>query len=255
MDYKIDTSEMYFDCIDKAACYTGNNSTNKTMQAMERPKVLKALLQWHDNINILFKQLNTYDASSILIAEKNWMERNSFSKYMPSRNAPKKVLVGQVCTVDFGKTYKGEIGYIHPGLCIGKKENKYLVIPMTTGKKWRTSCYHPIQNPGADKKCRQILTSEGFQREAVLLVSDMRFISGGRILDLHEVIGGEVLDEIQRHALGVAFPQLIRDYKSLQTENTKLHNKLKNMELKIKNLKQEIEIQENHIQDIPNEME
>ncbi len=45
-----------------------------------------------------------------------------------------KVLFGQVCTIDYGKAYKGKIGYIHPGLCVGKKDEKYLIIPMTIGK-------------------------------------------------------------------------------------------------------------------------
>ena len=151
MDKNLDTSNLEFDYIDKVGYYTKNNLSNKTMPAIERPKILNGILQFIDNTNKIMRQLNAYDSSSILIAESNWMKRNHFKKYTPSENAPKKVLFGQVCTIDYGKTYKGEIGYIHPGLCIGKKDKKYLIIPMTTGKTWRDTCYHPIHNPNRYK--------------------------------------------------------------------------------------------------------
>ncbi len=146
------------------------------------------MLQLIDNMNRIIRQLNAYDSSSILIAESNWMKRNHFKKYTPSENAPKKVLFGQVCTIDYGKTYKGEIGYIHPGLCVGKKNEKYLIIPMTTGKTWRNTCYHPVYNPNMTKENRQCCINEGFEKDGVLLMNDSKLISGGRILELHEII-------------------------------------------------------------------
>lgn len=239
MDNKLDISKMNFDYIDKAACYTGNNSTNKGMKAITTHKILSAVMEMKDNINNIVCQLNTYDVSSILVGESNWIKRNHFSKYMPSKGAAKKVALGQVCTVDYGKTYKGEIGYVHPGLCIGKKENKYLIVPMTTGKTWRETCYHPIVNPNESKRYRQALVSESFVKDGVLLINDMKYISGGRILELHEIIDADTLKEIQHQACNVAFPNMYVEFEKTTKENIKLNHKCENAERQINNLKKE----------------
>lgn len=237
MDKDLDISLLDFNYLDLAACYTGNNPTNKSMIAVKKEKIINALFQLEENIHKILRQLNAYDASSILIAESNWMKRNHFSKYMPNKSAPKKVMLGQICTIDYGKTYKGEIGYIHPGLCVGKKNDKYLIIPMTTGKTWRNTCYHPINNPNMTKENRQACTVEGFGKDAVLLISDARFISGGRILELHEIINGDVLKEIQDQLLCIMFPELHKELNKTKEQNIRLQNKIENMDRQINNLK------------------
>lgn len=237
MDRKLDISDFEFDYIDKVSYYTKNNLTNKTMPATERHKILNRFLQLIDNANRVIRQLNAYDSSSILIAEANWMKRNHFKKYTPNENAPKKVLFGQVCTIDYGKTYKGEIGYIHPGLCVGKKDDKYLVIPMTTGKTWRDKCYHPIHNPNMTKENRQCCTSEGFEKDGVLLMNDTKFISGGRILELHEIINADILEQIKDQLFYMLFPQIYNETEEIRKKNIKLQNANDNMAKQINNLK------------------
>ncbi len=250
MDKDLDITQLEFDQLDLAACYTGNNSTNKGMTSISRPKIINALLQFEDNIHRVIKQLNAYDGSSILIAETNWMKRNHFSKYMPNKSAPKKIKFGQVCTVDYGKTYKGEIGYVHPALCVGKKDDKYLIIPMTTGKTWRHECYHPTINPDMTKENRQSCESEGFEKDGVLLISDAKFISGGRILALHEVIHSDVLAEIQEQLFYIALPDLHRQLKKTLEKNVTLQNRVENMERQIENLKAKNEKMSRRIKDL-----
>ena len=237
MDKDLDISLLEFDYLDLVACYTHNTKTNKSMPGLNRPKVLNGLIQLEENIHRILRQLNAYDTSSILIAEANWMKRNHFSKYMPSKGAKKKVAFGQVCTIDYGKTYKGEIGYIHPGLCIGKKDDKYLIIPMTTGRDWRDTCYHPINNPNMTKEHRQSCISEGFEKDGVLLINDSKFMSGGRILELHEIIPTETLEEIQMQLLCIMFPDVHRIYHKDKAQIIKYKNAIENMERQVANLK------------------
>lgn len=237
MDKNLDTSNLEFGYIDKVGYYTKNNPSNKTMAAIERPKILNGILQFIDNTNRIMRQLNAYDSSSILIAESNWMKRNHFKKYTPSKNAPKKVLLGQVCTIDYGKTYKGEIGYIHPGLCVGKKNEKYLIIPMTTGKAWRDKCFHPIHNPNMTKENRQCCINEGFEKDGILLMSDARFISGGRILELHETIQPNILKEIQEQLFSILFPHIYRDFSEMQDKIIHMQNTIDNTKRQVNNLK------------------
>lgn len=237
MDNNLNLENMKFQDIDKVSIYTGNTQTNKTMQASDRPKVLRALLQFYDNTNHIFRQLNAYDSSSIIIAESNWLKRNHFNKYMPSLGAASKIQLGQVCTIDYGKTYSGEIGYIHPGLCIGKKNNKYLFVPMTTGKNWRSKCYHPLHNPNSSKEHRQSCISEGFSKDGVLLVHDTKFVSGGRILELHEIIDSDSLYEIQNQVFSVMFPAQYKETVALEKEKVKYENQLQNLQNQVNNLK------------------
>ena len=237
MDNNLNLEKMKFEDIDKVSTYTGNNHTNKSMKATERPKVLTALLQLFENTNNVFRQLNAYDSSSIIIAESNWIKRNHFSKYMPSKGATAKVQFGQVCTIDYGKTYSGEIGYVHPGLCIGKKNSKYLFVPMTTGGSWRSGCYHPIYNPDSSKDNRQSYISEGFSKDGVLLVHDTKFVSGGRILELHETIVSDALYEIQNQVLSVMFPIQYKEITALKKDKLKYENQIQNLQGQVKNLK------------------
>jgi len=248
LDNDLDISNLEFDYIDKAGFYTKNTHSNKTARAINQTKILNGVLQLIDNMNHIIRQLNAYDSSSILIAESNWMKRNHFKKYMPSKDAPEKVLFGQVCTIDYGKTYKGEIGYIHPGLCVGKKDEKYLIIPMTTGKTWRDTCYHPIHNPNMTKENRQCCITEGFAKDGVLLMNDTKFISGGRILELHEIIQSDILKEIQEQLFYIMFSNIYKDHVNMNKENLKLQelntrqkNKIDNMERQISNLKSQKE--------------
>lgn len=254
MDKDLDISLLEFNYLDLVACYTHNTKTNKDMSGLSRPKVIDGLIQLEENIHRILRQLNAYDASSILIAETNWMKRNHFSKYMPSKGAKKKVAFGQVCTIDYGKTYKGEIGYIHPGLCIGKKDDKYLIVPMTTGRAWRNTCYHPINNPNMTKEHRQSCISEGFEKDGVLLINDSKFMSGGRILQLHEIIQTEILEEIQMQLLYIMFPNIHRIYNKDKAQIIKYENTIKNMERQVANLKIKNENLSKRIYDLENEI-
>lgn len=233
---------MHFDDIDKVGAYTGNTKVNKTIKANERITILKGLLQLFENSNKIMRQLNAYDSSSIILSEGNWIKRNHFSRYMPLQtSAVKKICTGFVCTIDYGKTYKGEIGYVHPGLCVGKRDNKYLIVPMTTGKTWRQNCFHPIYNPTATKDTRMSCVMEGFSKDGVLLIHDTKFISGGRILDVHEKINDDILYEIQNQILKVMFPNQNKEIEKIRIKKVKLENTIENQNRQIENLKKIID--------------
>lgn len=247
MDNDLDLSKLNFEDMDKAGCYTKNTHLNKSINSSERTVILKGILQLFDNFNGVMRQLNAYDSSSIIIGESNWMKRNHFSKYMPSSDAIKKIEFGHVCTIDYGKTYKGEIGYIHPGLCVGKRDNKYLVVPMTTGSSWRHECYHPKNNTNVTKENRQTYTTEGFSKDGVLLIQDTKFISGGRILDVNEMIHIDVLEQIQEQIMYVMFPNQYKNWQIIKDENKKYNNIIDNQNRQITNLKKKVDLLSNKI--------
>lgn len=239
MDKNIKLEDMKWNDIDKISKYTGNNPTNKRMFAIDRPIILKGYMQFKENLNQMIRQLNAYDSSSILIGDTNWIKRNQFSKYMPKLGAPPNVSIGQICVIDFGKTYKNELSYIHPALCVGKNDNKYLVIPMTSGKNWITECFHPKINPDAKKTSRQALQTEGFPKNCVLLLNDAKYISGGRILELREIIQEDTLSDIQIQLAKVMFPNIMKSLEAITNINNELERKVNNLTDKSKKREKE----------------
>ena len=121
---------------------------------------------------------------------------------------------------------------------------------MTTGKNWRDTCYHPTLNPNMTKEHRQCCTSEGFEKDGVLLINDSKFMSGGRILELHEVIPSEILEEIQLQLLYIMFPDIYRIFNKDKNKITRLENSASDRERQIANLKLKNEKLSNRIRDL-----
>lgn len=244
LDNDIIIDNMKWDDINRIETYCINKSSSKASETKWKSKILLALMQFHENFNEAIKQLNAYDSSSIIKSEGIWLKRSSYSKYMPKEKTltktEEKILVGQVCVIDYGKTYKNELSYVHYGLCIGKKEEKYFIVPMTTGSKWRKNCYHPILNPLKGKNNRQALETEGFSRDCVLMIHDAKFISGGRIIGLDNLITNEtIINEIQLQAFSVCFPTLYKNYIQNISKITNKENQIENQRKRISNLQKE----------------
>jgi hypothetical protein len=237
MDKDINVVDMKWDDINNIDKYCKNNEINKEAESKWKSKILLALMQINENFNGAIKQLNAYDSSSIIKSEGIWLKRSCFSKYIPKEKAIDKILVGQVCIIDYGKTYKNELSYVHYGLCIGKKEEKYFIVPMTTGKKWRNNCYHPKNNTKPSKKYRQALKDEGFSKDCVLMIHDTKFVSGGRIIGIDNLITDEnILNEIQMQAFSVCFPNYFQSFNSMKIKLENKENQVENQRKIINNL-------------------
>ena len=102
------------------------------------------------------------------------------------------------------------------------------------------------------KERRQCCVSEGFEKDGVLLLNDSKFISGGRILELHEIIKSEILEEIQLQLLHIMFPVIYKNFHENKNKIFHFENKSKDMEKQIKNLKRKNEKLSKRIYDLEN---
>ena len=121
---------------------------------------------------------------------------------------------------------------------------------MTTGRTWRDTCYHPINNPNMTKENRQCCINEGFKKDGVLLMNDSKFISGGRILELHEIIQLNILQEIQEQLFYILFPHMYSEYSKMQDIISHMQNTIDNTKRQVNNLKDKNEKLSKRISDL-----
>ena len=75
-------------------------------------------------------------------------------------------------------------------------------------------------------------------------------MSGGRILELHEIIPTETLEEIQMQLLYIMFPDVYRIYHKDKVQIIKYENAIGNMVRQVANLKTKIEKLSKKIHDL-----
>lgn len=208
-----------------------NTPFNKRNKAETSVECMLALLDYQQNFEEIIRQMNIYDATSLLIAEQDWIKRHNFNTYK------KGLEKGQVCKVDFGKTYDRETAFIHYALFMGKYKNKFLVIPMTTSNDEVNKAFHPIDNQKGEYRLRLAKTQEGFPEKAALYMNDAKFISPGRIIDGFNKINVNVLQQIEIHLIKIMFPAFYASVENIEKQNQQLINENLLLIDKLKNMK------------------
>lgn len=220
-----------------------NTDQNKKNKAEKSTDCLLALLDYQSNFEEAIRNMSIYDATSLIIAEQDWLKRNKYTSFKGS-----SLSKGQMCKVDFGKTYSKENAFIHYALIVGKYKGKVLVIPSTTSPDEINIAYHPTHNPSGEYRLRLAHPSEGFSSKAAFFMNDAKFISQGRILEVKESINPVTFEEIQIHLIKVMFPDFYKNtVQALESENTtllstneQLQDEIKNLKLQVENLNSEL---------------
>lgn len=241
MEEIINTEDMSWSDINDIHRYTANKEKNKEKKALYSVKVILGAIQFTENFIKGMKQLNAYNSSSIIKSDALWLQKHSFSEFRDENKKTVNIKPGQVCYIDYGKTYQGELAYFHYGLCVAVKEGKLLIIPITSGTGWKDTCYHPVKNPIMNKKFRQGLKSEGFSKDCVLKMNDAKFLSAGRIdcLDDKANIKSDILEDIQYQLFSICFPDFRDKYFELKSNLEKFDKTIKEQKEIIKKLKQD----------------
>ena len=240
------SNSMSYEDVHNIRRFTENTVENKEKEAKKTASIILAGIQLFDNYIKGIKKMSAYDAASTICSHANWIKNNTLEIYKDASGNKIVPEVGKIYYIDFGNTFYGELSYFHYGLCIGKKENKILVVPITSGSQYFSTCYHPINNPYANRKHRQALTTEGFQKDCVLKIDDTKFISAGRIIKENVQIQNVVLKEIQEQVFHVEFPTLEQKYNSQNKKIIHLEEKVEYQKNEINKLKTE----NNHMKQI-----
>ena len=240
------SQNMFWSDINDIKRFTENTESNKEKKAQKTSVIILAAVQLMENFIKGIKQLSAYDASSIIYSEANWIKHNNNDCFYNDKNQKVTIETGKVYYIDYGKTFKGELAYFHYGLCIGKRDGKILIIPISSGTNYFSNCYHPINNPQKNKKYRQGLSSEGFSKDCVLYINDVRFISAGRIIKEDAQIAFDILKDIQELVFQVEFPVIHTKYIQYIDKINRLEKSNQNQKELIASLKME----NNHLKQI-----
>lgn len=219
--------------------FSENTEENKKKLARKTSAVILASVQLMENFIKGIKHMNAYDASSTILCDANWIQKSKFGTFKDKTGKNITIELGKIYYIDYGKTFYGELAYFHYGLCIGKRDGKVLVIPMTSSKEHFSSSYHPIHNPNGNKKNRQALQSEGFAKDCILKINDTKYISAGRIDKESLKISDDLLLEIQQQVFQVEFPGLYTKSLSYQKTIKKNEKLISEQKEEISKLKQE----------------
>jgi len=233
------TENMFWRDIHGITRFSENTQDNKTKEARKTSSIILAAVQLMENYIKGIKNLSAYDAASIILSDANWIRNNRNADFLDNANNKITVKIGTIYYIDYGKAFHNELAYFHHGLCIGKKDGKILIVPMTSGTKYFSSCYHPANNPTANKKYRQALVTEGFIKDCVLKLNDAKFISPGRIDKEIVSINTDVLNQIQKQLFNIQFPELYQKFYNNEKKLEKYEKQISDQKELIGKLKQE----------------
>lgn len=234
-----ETNNMVWSDIHNIKYYSENTPDNKSKKAKKIASIILASIQLMENYIKGIKNLSAFDASSIILSDVNWVRNNNRTDFFDSNGNKITIKVGTVYYLDFGNTFADELAYFHHGLCIGQKEGKILIVPMTSGAKYFPTSYHPINNPIANKKYRQALISEGFEKNCILKLNDAKFISPGRLDKETVSINTDIIRQVQEQLFSIQFPELYQEFHNYGKKIDKQEKQISEQKELISRLKQE----------------
>lgn len=121
--------------------------------------------------------LSTKEALTRLISEENFKNR---ARAMSCEELGVWIRVGDICYIDFGINYINEAGFQHFGIILCIKNNKVLVVPMTSNKR----AYRDASENNSKWHLMAIGKIDGMHQESTLFLNDSKFISSARIIDV-----------------------------------------------------------------------
>lgn len=168
-DMKMHHENMIWHDIKDIKRFTQNIKKNKNKMAKKTSSILLAISQYTYNYAQGLKRQSAYDAASILYSDMNWIRKCHLTKAMDENGKEIKPKMGGLYYIDYGNTFHGEIGYQHHRLCIGKSNNKMLIVPTRSGSDVFAKSYHPTNNPTGKMIYRQGLADEGFEKRLCII--------------------------------------------------------------------------------------
>lgn len=215
------------------------------------------------NYIVKHNQFREKESALHIMSMQNWLLKK---EVQTSTTTP---CYGQIWFADLGSNYMPECSYSHPVLILEMIGNMVLVIPSTTSPQYINDAYHPNDNDEGNKFFRKVGVLEGFVAPCALILSNVRAISLGRLLDLKGTMPGvndptksSVFWEIKDRCFEFCFPkkkieiynlkgkvnQMEKEKNEVQQKNDEKKSEIKSphdmnneLLLEIENLKKEIE--------------
>lgn len=170
-------------------------------------------------------EIKEEELAMLIMSMQNWVIRRNYT------TCKVPVRVGDIFFADLGNNYKPEFAYPHPVLILEKIGGLYLIVPTSTSPNLIQNAYHPIEQKDGMHFLRKVKQEDGFEQDCVLLLSNIRTISPGRLLEkkgrIHSVFGQDsLLQEIKMQAMQLCFPKQYLEFQKLKEQCAKLEEKV-----------------------------
>ena len=135
-------------------------------------------------IKLMVEEMNLLEEKEVYqeaLSEVNYRIRR---KYKSSELVGFKIKVGDICYIDFGKSYINEAGYQHFGLVLNSYNSKILVIPMSSNESMYRQAYCEKEFPYGKKHLMRLKLVEGLDKKSVLFLNDLKFINSARVISV-----------------------------------------------------------------------
>lgn len=206
---------------------TKENGT-KGQAHFERTDIRKAKNICLYNLSTELDSISSYEMAHLT---------NNIDRWIHNRNSNNTATYkrGEIIFVDLGAiNFKYEPSYTHPAVVLKNAFNSLLIVPCSTKKFGRG--YSDVIDA---------YVSDGFSKDTGIQVGALRWINKNRVISTtSRKVKPRILDEINNHILSY-IPTYKRDkrkFESIDIENRELKDKNHALELKIKELEEQIEV-------------
>lgn len=183
--------------------------------------------------------LTEEEMAFFIMSMQNWIRRKSFTKYF-SKSGDSTINLGDVFFADLGIAYKPEIAYTHPVIILEKVKGYVLVVPITSSTETVKNAYHPDDNPQGDKKFLKIKESEGVEKDCAAILTQIRTISPGRLLQKKSTLSKDVFDIVKDktfyYSNPIKFSEFNKNLKLIDELNAELIDKNNKLDAALKEI-------------------
>lgn len=201
-----------------------NDPASKIRKASESPYYSQFSFSLANTIE-LSSNINEDEMALATMSIQNWVSKKEIT------TCKDPVSIGDIFLADLGNAYKPELAYPHPIIILEEIGGLVLVVPATSSSHSVTAAHHPVSNPKGNKFLRKVTQQEGFGIDCAVILSNVRTISKGRLLDKKGQmpdISNEmsVFQEIKQKCFNFCFPRQFIKLNKAQEEVIELKQQL-----------------------------
>ncbi len=205
-----------------------NTDECKKITSYDNTIVSKSVFGLFTKLINKFEKSKSYQTGLFVKSINDWLDRKDNDQ--PLDISIQTISVGDIYMVDWNIGYSPELSYEHPCVAIEVMDDFIFALPVSAQKTCIEKAYHPEKNKKGDRNYRLVYQEDGFNKECVIHINQVKTISKTRILykmgtlALDENNEPVLLSELKLDILNKYFPI---EYNSVLEENSNYKKRIK----------------------------
>lgn len=151
------------------------------LKAKDDPQLAAQIDEYISQLKQEMENMTCRQCQSSLVSAYNYQQRRQLPSCL---GLGLKVSRGDICYIDFGRTYIQEAGYQHFGLIAALTLSKAFVIPMTSNQQAYAKAYDAESSPQGRLNLFRLGQIEGLNKPSTLFINDSKYINTARIINV-----------------------------------------------------------------------